>query len=70
MSHPIINASGTLLGMNFDLFSKILLIYLTIGVVEFYRTDSTIPFSEEDEEVCYIKKIFFVFVWFPIDQRI
>jgi cAMP and cAMP-inhibited cGMP 3',5'-cyclic phosphodiesterase 10 len=33
MAHPIINASGTLL-----------------GVVEFYRVDSTIPFSDEDEE--------------------
>ncbi|CAF4098628.1 unnamed protein product, partial [Rotaria sp. Silwood2] len=34
MAHPIVNASGTLL-----------------GVVEFYRIDSTIPFSDEDVEL-------------------
>ncbi|CAF5195703.1 unnamed protein product, partial [Rotaria magnacalcarata] len=40
MAHPIVNTSGTLL-----------------GVVEFYRVNSTIPFSDEDVEVsefcCY-----------------
>ncbi|CAF0762810.1 unnamed protein product [Rotaria sp. Silwood1] len=34
MAHPIVNASGILL-----------------GVVEFYRIDSTIPFSDEDAEL-------------------
>jgi hypothetical protein len=52
MAHPIINASGTLLGINqfFFLFDHNQS-NLSIGVVEFYRVDSTIPFSDEDEEV-------------------
>ena len=52
MAHPIINASGTLLGMMRNLFKKINEeILFWIGVVEFYRIDNTIPFSDEDEEV-------------------
>ncbi len=55
MAHPIINASGTLLGMkkNFVQNKLINIFYWLLGVVEFYRNDNTIPFGDEDEEVCY-----------------
>jgi hypothetical protein len=54
MAHPIINTNGTLLGRNKSLFSKYNSSINQIGVVEFYRIDSTIPFSDEDEEVSLI----------------
>ncbi len=53
MAHPIMNASGTLFGINnsFYFFGNNNQLNIEIGVVEFYRIDSTIPFSNEDEEV-------------------
>lgn len=39
---------------NNKIFLKILWINLTkIGAVEFFRVDSTAPFTDEDEEVSY-----------------
>ncbi len=51
MAHPIINPSGTLLGMKIT-SNKLLDQFYWIGVVEFYRINKKIPFSDEDEEVC------------------
>lgn len=53
MAHPIINATGTLLGKaRRNLSSPPLPNDRSIsGVVEFYRIEQTSPFTDEDEEV-------------------
>jgi len=55
MAHPIMNASGTLLGIEKNSINKCFVFCFYIGVVEFYRIDNNkIPFSNEDEEVCHL----------------
>jgi len=71
MAHPIMNASGTLLGINkfftFFFVGNNNQLNIEIGVVEFYRVDSTIPFSDEDEEVssCFILLMYCLLLFSP-----
>lgn len=54
MAHPIINANGTLLGRRSSVLRLVSCSSarrIFVGVVEFYRTESTVAFSREDEEV-------------------